>query len=83
MYQITATVEGMMCGMCEAHVNDAIRKAFPVKKVVSSHGKNQTEILAENDISDEVLKSTIEGAGYTFVSARHEEAAGGRLFRRK
>ena len=33
MYQTTVGVDGMMCGMCEAHVNDAVRKAFPVKKV--------------------------------------------------
>lgn len=38
MYQTTVGVDGMMCGMCEAHVNDAVRKAFPVKKVTSSHG---------------------------------------------
>ena len=37
MYKITAEVEGMACGMCEAHVNDAIRAAFDVKKVSSSH----------------------------------------------
>ena len=39
MVKITLEVEGMACGMCEAHVNDAIRKAFPVKKVTSSHTK--------------------------------------------
>ena len=39
MYQTTVGVDGMMCGMCEAHVNDAVRKAFPVKKVTSSHGR--------------------------------------------
>ena len=26
------TVEGMMCGMCEAHVNEALRKVPGVKK---------------------------------------------------
>ena len=25
MYQTTVGVDGMMCGMCEAHVNDAVR----------------------------------------------------------
>ena len=33
MFKTTVGIEGMMCGMCEAHVNDAIRKAFDVKKV--------------------------------------------------
>ena len=27
MYKITVDVDGMACGMCEAHVNDAVRKA--------------------------------------------------------
>lgn len=39
MLKITLGVDGMMCGMCESHVNDAVRKAFPVKKVTSSHGQ--------------------------------------------
>lgn len=39
MYKITLDVDGMACGMCEAHVNDAVRKAFQVKKVTSSHSK--------------------------------------------
>ena len=33
MYEIILGVEGMRCGMCEAHVNDAIRNNFKVKKV--------------------------------------------------
>ena len=36
MWKYTVQVNGMMCGMCESHVNDAVRKAFPVKKVSSA-----------------------------------------------
>jgi copper chaperone CopZ len=36
MVKIVLTVEGMMCGMCESHINDAVRTDFPVKKVTSS-----------------------------------------------
>ena len=33
MIETIVKVEGMMCGMCESHVNEAVRKAFPeVKK---------------------------------------------------
>ena len=28
MIKTIAHVEGMVCGMCEAHINDAVRKAF-------------------------------------------------------
>ena len=30
MFKTVLKIDGMMCGMCEAHVNDAIRKAIPV-----------------------------------------------------
>ena len=29
MLQYTIAVEGMACSMCESHVNEAVRKAFP------------------------------------------------------
>ena len=46
MQEITVGVDGMMCGMCESHVNDAVRAAFPtVKKVSSSHGAGKTVIV--------------------------------------
>lgn len=32
MIKTTLRIGGMMCGMCEAHVNDAIRARFNVKK---------------------------------------------------
>ena len=37
MIETTVGIDGMQCGMCEAHVNDTIRAAFPVKKVSASH----------------------------------------------
>ena len=37
MIETIVKVDGMMCGMCEGHINDAIRSHFPVKKVSSSH----------------------------------------------
>ena len=36
MYQTTLKIDGMMCGMCESHINDTIRKAAPVKKVTDA-----------------------------------------------
>ena len=56
MVKITLDIDGMACGMCEAHVNDAVRKAFAVKKVSSSHSKGQTEIIADQPLDDDELK---------------------------
>ena len=36
MIKTTLKIDGMMCGMCESHMNDLIRKNFQVKKVTSS-----------------------------------------------
>lgn len=57
MIKIILDVEGMACGMCEAHVNDAVRRAFPVKKVSSSHTKGKTEIISEAPLDEEKAES--------------------------
>ena len=68
MTQTTIKIDGMMCGMCESHVNDAIRRAFNVKKVTSSHTKGQTVILAEQAPDEEKLRAVIGETGYTILS---------------
>ncbi|MCM1087911.1 MAG: hypothetical protein NC419_07115 [Muribaculaceae bacterium] len=72
MRKITVEIAGMACGMCEAHINDAIRGAFPVKKVSSSHTKNQAIILAEQDISEQELRNVIDKTGYEVLSVSSE-----------
>ena len=53
MIETVVKVDGMMCGMCESHVNDAVRKAFPeAKKVASSHTKGQTVIHSEQALDE-------------------------------
>lgn len=84
MVKITLEVEGMACQMCEAHINEAVRKAFPVKKVTSSHRKQQTEVLAEAEIDEQQLRSAIEATGYHVRSVKTEsyEKKGFSLFKR-
>lgn len=72
MLKITVGVDGMMCGMCENHINDTIRKAFPVKKVTSSHSKGQTVILTEQDIDEAAVRKAIDATGYTVTSFAKE-----------
>ena len=72
MLKITLKIEGMMCGMCEAHTNEAIQNAGKVKKVTSSHKEDHTIIITENDISDEELAKVIEKAGYKLISVTRE-----------
>lgn len=65
MIQTTVKVSGMACSMCEAHINDAIRRAFPVKKVTSSHSKGETVILSETPLDEAAIRETIDATGYT------------------
>ena len=64
MTKTVLKIDGMMCGMCEAHVNEAIRKAFQVKKVTSSHTKKETEIISEEPLDEELIRTTVAATGY-------------------
>jgi copper chaperone CopZ len=72
MNKITVTIDGMMCGMCESHVNDTIRKNFSVKKVTSSHKKGEAVILSECPISEQQLRDTLAPTGYCVTGCKVE-----------
>ncbi len=73
MIKHTVKIDGMMCGMCEAHINDTIRKTFPEAKKVSASRKNgEAVFLTEDEINPDTLKSAIEETGYTFISHKSE-----------
>ena len=62
MIQTTVKVSGMACSMCEAHINDAVRGAFPVEKVTS---KGETVILSKEPLDENALRAAIDATGYT------------------
>ena len=87
MIQTTLKIDGMMCGMCESHINDAVRKDFPVKKVTASHSKGTCVILSEEPLDEAKLRDTIDATGYTLLDIQSQpyEKKGGLagLFHRK
>lgn len=64
MIETIVKVDGMMCGMCESHINDAVRSHFQVKKVSSSHTKGQTVIQSQEALDQEQLRQVIDATGY-------------------
>ncbi len=69
MVKTTLHIEGMMCGMCEAHICDAIRKAVPsAKKVSASRSKGEASFLTDEAVDAERLKAAIDSTGYTCLS---------------
>ena len=82
MYKTTVNIEGMACSMCEAHINDTIRKVYPnAKKVSSSHKKKLSTFLTNDKADERKLKAAIDETGYTFVSMKSEPYEKKGLFR--
>ena len=73
MIRTKVQVSGMACGMCEAHVNDAVRSAFRVKKVNSSRTRGETVIESETPLNHEKLRQVISNTGYLVLSVSEEE----------
>lgn len=68
MTKTVVKIDGMMCGMCEAHVNDAIRNNFEVKKVKASKRKKEAVVTSEQSLDVDKMKEVIGVTGYTFLS---------------
>jgi copper chaperone CopZ len=73
MHQVIIKIDGMKCGMCEAHINNIIRNNIKASHVKSSHIKNESRFLT-NDISNlDMLRKKIEEDGYKVLDIKHEE----------
>ena len=82
MIKTTLTIDGMMCSMCETHVNDAVRDALQVKSVKSSHKKGATEIISEQAPDLRTVKDAIEKTGYRVLDMKSEPYEKKGLFHR-
>ncbi|MCM1115218.1 MAG: heavy-metal-associated domain-containing protein [Clostridium sp.] len=71
MTKYILNIDGMMCGHCEAHMNDTIRNNFSVKKVESSHAKKQCVIIAE-ELDEDKLKRVVADTGYELMGIEKE-----------
>ena len=83
MLKIILEVEGMRCGMCAPHVNDVVRRVEGVKKVVSSHAKGRTEVIAEDGVDILRIKAAIAAQGYTVGNIQSQPYEKHGLFSRK
>ena len=72
MIKTTLTIDGMMCGMCESHINDTIRQSFNIRKVTSSHTKGTAEIISEKPLDETAVKEAIGKTGYEVLAIKTE-----------
>lgn len=72
MTKTTVKIDGMMCGMCESHVCDAIRSAFDVNKVRASHKSGLLEIVTQDALDEGAVRKALEPTGYTVLEVSSE-----------
>ena len=73
MLKTTLKIDGMMCSMCQAHINDVIRKTVPgAKKVTSSHAKGEASFLTEEAVDEARLKEAVAATGYDCLAVTTE-----------
>ncbi|MBQ9421733.1 MAG: cation transporter [Lachnospiraceae bacterium] len=72
MVKTVVKIDGMMCGMCETHVNEALRKITGVRKVSSSHKKGQSELISESGIPESEIRRVMEPTGYAVLGINEE-----------
>ena len=74
MTKTNLKIDGMMCSMCEAHVNDVIRKIVPnASKVTSSHTKGLSSFVSDEPVDMDALKAAIGETGYQVLDYSTEE----------
>lgn len=73
MYKYEIEIIGMMCSMCEAHVNDVIRKNLNVKKIKSNYKKKLTTFISEELVEEAQIKKLISSTGYEVRNIKYEK----------
>lgn len=67
LIELTLQIDGMHCPMCEDHVNNKIRRVKGVRKVSSSHRKNQATVIIEEGTSVEEVANAVTSQGYRLL----------------
>jgi Cu2+-exporting ATPase len=60
-------IEGMMCPHCEARVKKCLEALPEVTEAKVSHKDGTAIVVLASDVSDDVLKKTVEDQGYTVL----------------
>ena len=64
----TMKIEGMMCGHCEAAVKKCLEELPQVAEAVVSHENGTAIVKLTEEISNDVLKKTVEDKDYKVIS---------------
>ena len=66
----TMKIKGMMCKHCEARVKNCLEALPEVSEAVVSHKKGTAKLTLTAEITDDVLKKTVEDQGYPVIDIK-------------
>lgn len=81
MIRTVIGISGMICSMCEAHISEAIRNAFPVRKAAVSRKQGNAVILSEKSLDETKLRRIVQQAGYVVRYIKEEKVERNSLMR--
>lgn len=67
MKTIELRVEGMACSGCENSIQNALKEIEGVEEVVASHVNKTVKVTLKDDVSEDVIKETIESLDYEVI----------------
>lgn len=76
MVKTALKIDGMACGMCEAHVNDTLRKIPGVVRSKADHKKGEAVVESEGEIPLETFEAALNPTGYKVLGISSGEAEG-------
>ena len=80
MVKTTIKINGIMCNNCVAHINETIKNEFDINKVTTSKENGTSEIISDNELSEEKLREVISREGYEVTEVTSEPYEKKRLF---
>ena len=64
------TIEGMMCGHCEASVKKALEALDGVVSADVSHEKGTAVVALSSDVADDILTKAVEDKDFKVISVK-------------
>lgn len=61
-------IDGMACGMCEVHVEEAISKSILAKKIRASRFKKLVVVFSPLSLDESDFKNVLDPTGYKVTS---------------
>ena len=80
MVKTTIKIKGIMCENCVAHINETIKNEFDINKVTTSKDSGISEVISDNELSEEKLREVISREGYEVTEVTSEPYEKKRLF---